>query len=388
MCGAIPINTASIRVNPERLKEARLSKGLSSADLAELVGISRQAVGQFESGTTVPKVETVHKMMSVLGLGISFFLQPSPQYKIKEIHFRKRASAKVKNQGKVRARLSWIGDIVCYLQQFLDFPAPDYEIYVQKEGFHQEDIEIIAMSLRKKWGLGMAPIANMMNLLESHGFFIAKMHINEEELDACSAEALFYGEMHPLICLSYDKTAVRSRFDLAHELGHMIMHAHISQEEAKDEELHRRMESEANYFASAFLMPRDSFLKDIYSLTSLDSYRMIKQKWRTSIAAMLYRAKDLDYISGHQYTNLQRQRTAKGWRKFEPLDDVIEHEMPAMLKNSIHVLIENKIQTKEDILDNIPLPLDELNSLCGFDRNQSPFSEDLTPAAPILRLIR
>lgn len=387
MCCAIPINAARVRVNPERLKEARLSKGLSPADLAELIGISRQAVGQFEAGVTVPKVETVHKMMSILGLSISFFLQPSPQYQIGEIHFRKRFSTKVKSQGKVRARLSWIGDIVCYLQQFLDFPTPDYETYVQKKGFLPEDIETIAMALRKKWGLGMAPIANMMNLLENHGFFIAKMHINEDELDACSAEALFYGEMHPLVCLSYDKTAVRSRFDLAHELGHMIMHAHISPGDAKDEELHRRMESEANYFASAFLMPRDSFLKDIYSLTSLDSYGMIKPKWKTSIAAMLYRVKDLDCISGHQYTNLQRQRTAKGWRKFEPLDDVIEHEMPAMLRNSVYTLLENDIQTKEEILDNIPLPLDELESLCGFDGRQSPFSQSPKSAEPILRLL-
>ena len=387
MCLAIPMNSANIRINPERLKEARISKGLSASNLAELLEVSRQAVTQFESGKVTPKVETLNKITAILGMEISFFLHPSSQYQAGAIHFRKRASAKVRSQDKIKARLTWIGDIVCYLQQYLDFPQPDHGRSVNNGGFAAEEIEKIAMDLRMKWKLGTSPIPNMMGLLENHGFFISKMRMNEEELDACSVEVFSCGEMHPLVCLSFDKTAVRSRFDLAHELGHMVMHAHISAEDLKSEELHRRMESEANYFAGAFLLPRDSFLRDVYSLTSLGSYELIKSKWKTSIAAMLYRVKDLDCISGYQYTNLQRQRTAKGWRKFEPLDDVIEHERPAMLKNAIYALLENDIQSKGDILRNLPFPVTELESLCGFDRNQSPFSEDLPPAAPILRLL-
>ncbi|AUB80065.1 hypothetical protein THSYN_03185 [Candidatus Thiodictyon syntrophicum] len=52
----------------ERIREAREVKGLSQADLAATVGVSRGACGHWEQGKTVPSVEHLAGVATVLGV--------------------------------------------------------------------------------------------------------------------------------------------------------------------------------------------------------------------------------------------------------------------------------------------------------------------------------
>ena len=49
------------------LKKLRERKGISQAELAQLVGVSQAAIAQFELGTSLPNVKTAVRLAKVLG---------------------------------------------------------------------------------------------------------------------------------------------------------------------------------------------------------------------------------------------------------------------------------------------------------------------------------
>ena len=87
------------------------------------------------------------------------------------------------------------------------------------------------------------------------------------------------------------------RFDIAHELGHLVLHeGHVTGD--------RKTESEANRFASAFLLPRSTFVKVFPKRgTRIDwaGIRALKLEFQVSKAAILYRAKSLELLDDDQY---------------------------------------------------------------------------------------
>lgn len=57
-----------------RIKEARLSKGISQKRLALALGLSDKAVSSYESSRTYPPLDTLYKIASELGQDISYFI--------------------------------------------------------------------------------------------------------------------------------------------------------------------------------------------------------------------------------------------------------------------------------------------------------------------------
>ncbi len=355
---------------PERLQQARLAKGLSQPELAFLLGLdlTRQSISQYERGTHAPKPEVVEAIHEKLGFPVDFFYKEIAYRRANPIFFRRYKTAKAKIQGILETKVLWVGESLSYLRNFLDFPKFNvFKLTKKRKEYTQEEIEAIAVDVRKHWGLGLNPISDLILLLENNGFIITKFKFGRKELDACSTRYLQDGEERPLICLSGDKTSVRSRFDAAHELGHMVLHSWFDDNDASDKDNHERMEQEANYFAGAFLMPRETFLKEAHSLTSIDSYVYLKKRWKVSIAALIQRYKNLGVLRDSQYQYLQRQISFRGFRKEEPLDDVIKHEEPQVFSKSIRLLVENNIQSVDEIRTALPFENEDLTMILGID---------------------
>ena len=189
------------------------------------------------------------------------------------------------------------------------------------------EIEDIAQLTRRHWGLGDGPIANMVALLETYGAVATRFSLGSARIDAFSC----WISGKPYIVLGSDrKSAARSRFDAAHELGHLILHRDISQEDIQKKSVLDRIEQEANRFAGAFLFPRNSFLSEFYS-TRMGHLAGLKRRWRVSIQAIAHRAKDLDAIDEYQYINFRKQISAQKMLVVETLDDVLPLENPSLL---------------------------------------------------------
>lgn len=58
----------------ERIKELRLKAGLSQAELASKLGVSRQAVTKWESGKGMPDIEHIRNLAALFGVSVDFLL--------------------------------------------------------------------------------------------------------------------------------------------------------------------------------------------------------------------------------------------------------------------------------------------------------------------------
>ena len=211
-----------------------------------------------------------------------------------------------------------------------------------------EMIEELAQECRNYWRLGDGPIADLVLLLENNGVIVSRGDLVAESLDAYSQWPA--DSAHPFIFLAADKaSAVRSRHDASHELGHLILHRHLDAKTVRSPALFKLMEAQAHRFAGAFNLPAKSFANQLWAPT-LDAFVALKPHWRVAVSAMIKRCEDLGILSEEQtrrsYINLNR----RGWRREEPLDDRLTAERPRMLRRSFELLINEAIKTPEQIL--------------------------------------
>lgn len=226
-----------------------------------------------------------------------------------------------------------------YMEGLLAFPSINIPRYIERENFIPTDfdeIEQLAIKVRKMWGLGNGPISNIVLLLEKNGVVVARSPFSDYSVDACS---VWQDKDRPFILLSNDKTASRSRFDIAHELGHLLLHSRIKLSEFNLKENFKRIEKEANRFAGAFLLPAPSFGREIF-MSSLEHLIDLKKRWKVSINAMAYRAKQLNIFTEYQYIYLKNKLAHNNWLVNEPLDDEFKFEEPTLLKQALETLVE------------------------------------------------
>lgn len=368
-----------------RLEQARHARGLTVSDVAERVGVSRQMITRYESGDSMPQPEICFRLSQELRFPIEFFSKPlSIPDSVTPVFFRKSASLTQKTMDAVKTRIEWMYEIVEYLSEYIDLPQkdlPDFSAYeCPEDGWDPKTIEELAIETRKQWGLGLGPISNVAALLEQHGIIIGRISGFGNHIDACSWLTRGYS----WILLESNKTAVRERFDLAHELGHLILHPWLEPIMVLDRTTHKRIEDEANRFASSFLLPGQSFSMEVL-VQNLAHLQILKSRWKVSIQAMIRRLVQLDLIDEATYKNLNTQVSIKGWKRMEPLDDQIQREEPSTLRDSIELLIENQLKTPDSILADLRLSQDEIETLCSLPVGRL---NPQKPAGPSLRRMK
>lgn len=343
---------------PERLSEARKSKGLNMTDLANLVGVTRQAISAFERGVDSPTHETLLRLSSVLSIPREFFtLAPDEGSKVKgPIFFRSQITTKKKDREISSVKTNWLTSAYNVLSQYLEFPEvklPDFGIG-DFESLTPEDIEGIANQTRQYFGIGLGPISDLTKLLENHGIPIVSIDV------ASRIGAFSYAtdDDRAFMVVERNSSAVRERFSLAHELGHLVMHKTLNQNFLEDKPLFKRVEEQANNFAGAFLMPAETFSREFYS-PSISSLISMKKRWKVSISAMTMRAHSLGLITDNQKVYVFRQ-LAKNGKHREPLDDVIRKEESSFLRRAISLLEENRILSRPELKERLQIPTSDL----------------------------
>lgn len=350
------------KVIPERIREAREACGLSLDMFAIKLGISRQAVAQFETGQNGPSAETFSQIITITGQPPSFFTKSRRRKggSVRSPFWRSLKRMENADRARVARRIEWAADIVDYVESYVSLPTPNIpDLQWHSDGNNAEDIEQIALRLRTEWKIGNGPIHDLVKLLEANGIILVRETVLSDDMDAVST----WQAGRPYILYAAEvESAPRVNFNLAHELGHLLLHSDI---EVSSDNL-SRLEKQANRFAGAFLLPRPTFSSEVIS-TSLNYFEQLKKRWHVAIAAMVYRCKDLGILTGTQVNYLWRQMNAKGIRRIEPLDDAFEHCQPGLLKAALEMLVVHRVQTKADIEEAINLNASDIESLGGTE---------------------
>jgi len=357
MTGDLFRSTELPQIIPERIKEAREALGLTREAFAEAISVTPQAVAQYEVGQHAPGSQVMSKIITVTGQPPAFFTagRPAVRERFGTPFWRSLVRMRRADRLRIARRLEWSADVVAYIERFIELPPVELPPIALPKDFHDfEPMEVAAETIRDAWVLGSLPIEHLAPTLESKGIVLIKEPVRCEDMDAVSR----WQAGRPYVLLSEDKCSLpRENFDLAHELGHLICHAHVDITSGNL----AAIEKQANYFAGAFLLPRKSFPQEVLS-TSVKYFFELKARWRVSVQAMVYRCKDLGVLNQSQVAYLWRQL---GRRKFEELDDTFEPERPTLLAAALNMLVQNGVQTKAQIIDALKLNHADIEQLCG-----------------------
>ena len=353
--------------NSERLQQIMTVRRLTQVQLAAMVGVSTAAISKWKNGQHSPDASTLERLASVLNVTAEWFTRPI-QGSIEKPLFRSNASAHKQARLMLEERLKLTDEIILYLSEYLDIPA----LNLPKRDFHdpqiiqQADIEEAAIEFRQKMLLGNAPIQDLLLAVESAGVVVVR-----EQTDISAIEGLSTWSKNkefPLILLSADKAnAYRSRFDLAHELGHLILHKHI--EESLKNTHYKLMEHQAHTFAGALLLPAESFSAKVRIPTTLDDLLIQKKYWGVSVAAMIMRLHKLNIIDDDTKANLFKRRSIRWGAREEPGDKDLQPEEPRLLRRSIELLVQENILKTEHLKTYFGLGTQDLLNLLNLEEN-------------------
>jgi Zn-dependent peptidase ImmA (M78 family) len=338
---------------------AREYRGLTQGSLAKKLRSSQGKVSKFENGMLAIGDDDAKELGRVLEFDPEFFYQTTEIEGLGSTFLfnRKRRNVPIRVQRQIQAAANVMRMQAERLLRGAEIvSANKFErLDIDADRFGHKP-ERVARYIRAVWGVPLGPVANVTRVIEAAGGIIFKYHFGTDQIDAAH---LWPAGLPPMFFMNADMPGDRHRFNLAHELGHALMHRFVAGE----------CESEANEFASEFLMPREEIGKHLDSMT-IEKAARLKAQWRVSMHAIIYRAQKLGKISERHAMRLFQLMGAKGYRKREPVE--IPFEEPNTVRTLMKVHRDHHHYSDADLQrlifhfdpqfysqDHVPLPPDD-----------------------------
>lgn len=293
----------------ERIKSARKRVGLNLRELAEKVGVSAQAISKYERDMDVPGSSILIKLARSLDVRVEYFLRPHSIFLSQPSYRSYRSKLRSQDEEAIHAQvLEWLERYIG-IETIMDVQAEFHMPEIDRSIKTQDDIEQVALNLRKIWQIGLDPIENLVEILETQGIKVGII----QGADNFDALTLVANENIPVIVVKDGVPGDRQRLSIAHELGHLILELPDGMDEEKA----------AYRFAGAFLVPEPSVRRELGDRRKrLDLYELhlLKHKYGMSMQAWIYRAQDLGILNKTDVAAIYRQFNASGWKHQEPGD--------------------------------------------------------------------
>lgn len=361
----------------EKLQELRLLHGMSRADLAEKLSITEQAIWQFETNKVSPKISpTVLSLSKLFKVDLRFFEgQPLTSYVNRgNIAFRNGDIVSKKTIQMQEVYVNFVHSLIQRLENYLVTPpktiysiVEDVEEKLGNQQLTKENIREVAFEVRERLGISIHN-DDILYQLEMSGINILSRFMPEGS--SADAYSLWTKDEVPYLVLAIGKSYARRNFDLAHELGHLLLHRSVDFE-FLDKKEHEEKEQEANEFASHFLLPEAQFRKAFEKIvgnkvSNPDKYIALKQHFNVSIQALEYKAYRLGYLTAAQNNYFYRQIYKKGYKVYEPLDREIPVVKPGKILSMLDIILDNEISL-QTLLYSLSISKDMLASILNVE---------------------
>lgn len=352
--------------------------GMAKRELANALGVSPASVTQYEAGRMAPRGAVAARMALILGCPVEYFYDgPGRRVPLASsgAFFRSLRATRQweRNQGEAQAEHTW--DLLALLERELELPA----VRLPDCGDVRPDasrgvIEAVAERLRVAWKVPAGPVGNVVRVLEAHGILVSRLPGGTNRMDAFSR---WLGD-RPLVLLWAQKNdSARSRFDAAHELGHLVMHG-------EPEPANQVLERQAHAFAAAFLMPAGQVEAELPRRapreTDWDSLFDLRRRWGVSIASLFYRARELGTLSEAGFRRAMVRLGGRGLRSNEK--DAETPEQPRLLSEAVRTLLAHRGWALSDVARELRFSERQLQSILGSPA-AGPASATSVPPIPL-----
>ena len=296
----------------QRLHRARKAAGMSLRDLGAVVGLTHAAIKKYEDEQATPPSTTLLKLARALNVRTEYFFRPETMT-LDRIEYRKRSTLPKKRLEAIEHEV--IDQIERRIELENLFPSPPVTPFAPVTELPANisdiaQIEDAAEAVRKAWDLGLDPIPDLIDVLETHGIRVFMIDTNANpKFDGLAASV----NQMPIIVVGSNWPGDRQRFTLAHELGHLMLSDRLTA--GIDEE------SACNRFAGAFLIPRKSVMQELGAHRNYiepKELALLKEEFGLSMAGILYRARDLGIVSPSWRDEQAKLFRIKGWHLTEP----------------------------------------------------------------------
>lgn len=283
---------------------ARESRGWLQKDLATAIRTNQSTISRYELGVIPVPEYHVDAISAALNYEREFFEQPELLVGLGgDFLYRKRASVTAKAQRRVEAEANIRRIQISRLLRAASVPERfPFPVIPEECAGHPE---MAAKETRRAFRLPTGPVRNLTRVVENAGAIVFTVDFGTNLIDGTNIRM---PGLPPLLFLNHNVPGERHRFNIAHELGHAVMHFSMALGDAEDE---------ANAFAQEFLMPRTEIRSDLRNL-DLSAAMRLKRVWGVSMSALIRRAKDLKVISQDRYRRLNTQMGASNIRLQEP----------------------------------------------------------------------
>lgn len=363
------------------LENIRMINGLSRKDLALKIGVSEQAIWQYETKNTMPDINKMYDIANLFSVKTSYFINKQPIEFQESTVLKQNIAFRAKNQ-KVSTKILakqfyqavYLSNLTNYLFSFIKKPEMSIfhilshvdELLSDRIEVNRRNIISKSANLTRNLLLTNSNNSELLFNIEKAGIVVYEKSI-DSEVDAFS---FWSNNQTPFIVLGNNKgVAVRRNFDIAHELGHLILHRNIQYDMLSNEE-YKEIEREADIFASELLLPKVEFTEDFKKISKKsnpDYLKILKEKWCVSIQAIAMRAYYLGLMSDSQYRYFWASINKMGYKQLEPLDEKLELPQPVKINSLIKFYFDKEILTPISLINHLNIEPEFLKNIAGIN---------------------
>lgn len=337
-----------------RIRQARLAAGLTLDALGEKVGVTHTAIQKYEKGTMTPPSSQLLKLARACGIRVEYFFR-THEVELLEPEFRKLATFGKTAQEALKIK---VVDLIEKRVELLGFfPESPILRFEPPLGLPQhittlDQLEGFADQVRDAWKLGLNPIGDLTDTLETLGLLVIVVDEENSGFSGLTATARTSdGRMYPIVAVSSRWPGDRQRFTLAHELGHLLLAGRLDAEVNEEKACDR--------FAGAFLAPKAAVLQLLgQSRRSLEWQELfaLKHEFGLSMAGWLQRTKQCGVITEAVHLAMWKRFSSKGWRKNEP-GEPVPREHPRLFEQLVYRALGEQYVSESKAAELLGIPM-------------------------------
>ncbi|MFF8938717.1 helix-turn-helix domain-containing protein [Streptomyces paradoxus] len=303
--------------DPTRLTQARRLAAMTKKEVADRIGVTPAAVGQYETGVARPRPDLLPRLAEVLDVPLPFFLagRPTNRLDASMAHFRALRSTPKAQRERALAIAEQIWELTYALEKRIQLPPVDLPGFSSGEVHPGVELPLdpveAAGELRRRWKLGAGPVTHLVRRMEAHGIVVILP--SDADATAKTVDAFSSRSTRPISILTPNRAndVYRHRFTAAHELGHLVLHGDATGDS--------KQEREADAFAAEFLTPAASIAQQLPPRLDLARLSELSRIWGVSVKSLIYRCRELGRISDATASRgYQRLNALNGQPGFTP----------------------------------------------------------------------